>query len=138
MRARDYILNNFWLKVFSLIMAGMIWFAVQSALQGDNRFSQNPFYPLETREYTKTIAVVARAEDSKKYKIDPPEARVTVRGNKAIFRNLKISDLQVYVDLTESTASHGPQPVRVNLSRLGATQIEVRPQFVTVETEKGK
>jgi YbbR domain-containing protein len=138
MRLRDYILNNFWLKVFSLIMAGMIWFAVQSALQGDNRFPQNPFHPLETREFTKTVAVVARPEDRQSYKITPPEARVTVRGNKAVFRRLKLSDIQVYVDLTEAAPTVGPHPIRVNVTRLGASQVEVRPQFATVETDKGK
>lgn len=138
MRLRDYILNNFWLKVFSLIMAGMIWFAVQSALQGDTRFPQNPFHPLEAREYTKTIAVVSRPEEGKTFKINPPEARVTLRGNNALFKRLKLSDIQVYVDVTEPPGPSGMYQVRANVTRMGATQVEVRPQFATVDLDKGK
>ncbi|MDB6033355.1 MAG: YbbR family protein [Verrucomicrobiales bacterium] len=138
MRLRDYILNNFWLKVFSMIMAGMIWFAVRSNLQGDGgRTPQNPFHPSETREYTRPIAIATRLENQQAFKVAPIEARVTVRGDRIFFRRLKASDIQVYVDLTEISQMHGAYPVRVNLTRAGANYIDVRPQYAQVEPDKG-
>jgi len=45
MPARDLILNNFWLKTFSLVLAVMIWLAIRSNIRTEMSGSQNPFRP---------------------------------------------------------------------------------------------
>ena len=42
MPLRPFIIENLWLKIFSLILAMLIWFAIQST-QSDYRFPQGLF-----------------------------------------------------------------------------------------------
>jgi len=136
MRLRDKILNNFWLKVFSLLMATMIWFAVQSNLAGDTRQLQNPFHAAEARDFVRPVVVTTSATNQAMFKINPSEVRVTLRVERGAAKLLKASDIQAYVDLTETTQFHGSFPIKINAPRRGISQVDVWPQYAHVEPEK--
>jgi hypothetical protein len=58
MAFRDYILDRFWLKLFSFILATLIWFTVQSKTQTPFRFATNPFRTKETREISRPVRLI--------------------------------------------------------------------------------
>ena len=45
-----YILNNFWLKIFSLILACLIWFAIQSNQSGFKQQFQRIVFRMQNKE----------------------------------------------------------------------------------------
>jgi len=49
---------------------------------------------------------------------------------------VKASDIQAYVDLTETTQFHGSFPIKINAPRRGISQVDVWPQYAHVEPEK--
>ena len=61
MSLREHILNNFGLKILSLLLATLIWFAIHSNLQVDSRFPQNLFHLVQAREFRVPIALLTRA-----------------------------------------------------------------------------
>jgi YbbR domain-containing protein len=136
MRLRDSILNNFWLKVFSLLMATMIWFAVQSNLPADTRQLQNPFHGAEMRDFVRPVAVTTSATNQIVFRINPSEVRVTLRAERGASKHLKASDIQAYVDLTEAKELHGTFPIKINAPRQGISEVVVWPQYAHVEPEK--
>src|ERR1041384_4756914 len=102
MALRDYILNNFRLKVFSLLMAIALWISIQSNLPGDARFPQNPFRQMESREFVKTLLVTTTPANQQAFKIDPPQVRVTVRADRTLLKSVHGSEIEAYVDLSSS------------------------------------
>src|SRR5260370_8642364 len=59
MSLRDYILKNFWLKVFSVALAAFIWVVIESSLRVEKLDMKMPFLPfrsLETHAYRLPVA----------------------------------------------------------------------------------
>jgi len=136
MKLRDAILNNFWLKVFSLLMATMIWFAVQSNLPADTRNLQNPFQSFEARDLVRPVVITTSASNQTVFSINPSEVRVTFRVDKTISKRLKATDIQAYIDLTDPRQVNGTFPIKINAPRRGISDIDVWPQNAHVEPEK--
>ncbi len=137
MSLRDKILHNFWLKVFSVILAMMIWFAIQSNLQTEAKFPQSPFRPVETRDFRRPIAISTSATNQLVFKIEPSHVSVKIRGDRSFVRKLNLSDIQVYVDLTDVRDVHGSFPIQVHVPR-EVGLYEVWPSRVHVETASPK
>lgn len=120
--------------MFSLVMAMMIWFAVQSSVQSGLRAPQNPFRQLETHEFRKTVSVIAPATNQMTFLIEPHEVRVSISAEKSLFRKFSSDDIQVYVDLTDLTFTHGEFPLKVLASK-PISQWVVSPDRVMVKAE---
>ncbi len=64
MSFRDYILKNFWLKVFSVALAAFIWVVIESGLRVEKWDMKMPFLPFrsqETHAYRLPVAVLANS-----------------------------------------------------------------------------
>jgi YbbR domain-containing protein len=117
-------------------MSTMIWFAVQSNLPADTRQLQNPFHAAEVRDFVRPVVVTASATNQMVFRINPSEVRVTLHAERGASKRLKASDIQAYVDLTETTQFHGTFPIKINAPRAGISQVEVWPEYAHVEPEK--
>lgn len=100
MSARDAILQNFWLKLFSLVLATMIWFAIygaQNNLRGDR-----PVLGTVTRKIAQVpITVMKSAADLRAFRVEPSQIEVTVRGPIAEVQALTARQLEVFINLTD-------------------------------------
>lgn len=132
MSLRDQILNNFWLKILSLLLATLIWFAIHSNLQLEYRFPQNLFRPVQTREFRVPIALLTRAASSQAFSLSPREATIKVRGDEAVLKALAASDIQPFVKLTDVPVLEGSFLIEVNVPRSVKLQ-EVLPTHAHVE-----
>jgi YbbR domain-containing protein len=133
MAFRDFILDRFWLKLFSFILATLIWFTV-SNVQTETRVTFNPFRPAKTREVYRAVRLSTLPTNRRFFEVDPPEVRIVVRGSAESLDRLSSSDLQPFVNLTDPPETAGSYPVEVR--RLPATLnlhvVAVTPQMVMV------
>ena len=108
MSARDAILQNFWLKLFSLVLATMIWFAIYGA---QNQLPLRPDRPLlgtTTREFRQVpITVMKAAADLRAFRVEPNVLDVTVSGPLAKVQALTPHQLEVFINLTDVSDTVG-------------------------------
>ena len=110
MPLRDYILNNFWYKVFSLVLATWIWFVVQY-----NQAGLPPAGGGKPREFRRPIMVLTSATNLWPLRVEPSVVEVNVRGELAALDKLTPEDIQVYVKLTDMPDPTGSFGVEVQL-----------------------
>src|SRR5215204_6161038 len=100
MAFRDYILDRFWLKLFSFILATLIWFTVHN-IQSETRITTNPFQRVETRDYERTVRLVTMPNNRRTFNVVPVQVRVTVKANSSVLDKIRTSDLQPNIVLTD-------------------------------------
>jgi YbbR domain-containing protein len=133
MAFRDYILDRFWLKLFSFILATLIWFTVQSKVQTPFRFATNPFRTKETREISRPVRLVMLPTTNRRFKPERYEVRITIRGNPAILDRLNPGDIEAQINLTDATDSAASYTVKAMNIPPGIHVIEIVPPMVMVE-----
>jgi YbbR domain-containing protein len=95
---RNLVFEDLWLKLFSLVLAILIWltvtFASKKEIGTENRvFSNLP------------VAVLASAEDVHNFKVSPHDVEITVRGDPTTLQSLQSKDIRALVDLTGVTVA---------------------------------
>ena len=133
MAFRDYILDRFWLKLFSFILATLIWFTVQSKVQTPFRFATNPFRTRETREISRPVRLVTLPTTRRFFTPDRVEVRITIRGNPAVLDRLEPGEVEAQVNLTDATDSAASYEVKARNIPPGIQVIETVPAMVMVE-----
>lgn len=107
MSTRDAILQNFWLKLFSLVLATMIWFAIFSA-------QKSPRWDWQRFDYTTVelkhvpVTVMKSARDLRSFRIEPATVDITLQGPRSKAPVLTPADLEVFINLSEATDTVGP------------------------------
>src|SRR5205085_552160 len=101
---QDLLFHDFWLKLFSLGLATLIWLTVYFAIRKEG--SPVPALSLRAEEQrtflnlpVKTL-VEPSAQGVRNIRISPLEAEVTVQGDSRILRDLQAKDIVVTVNLT--------------------------------------
>lgn len=100
MSARDAILQNFWLKLFSLVLATMIWFAIFGA-QNNLRPDRTALGAVTRKVERVPITVMKSAADLRAFRVEPSQIDVTVRGPIAEVQALTARQLEVFINLTD-------------------------------------
>lgn len=132
MAFRDYILDRFWLKLFSFILAALIWFTVTN-VQTEPRFASNPFRPVDSQEISRVVRLATLPTTRRFFKIEPVEVRITVRGNTSALNQLGPNDIEAFVNLTDALDSAASYEVEVkNIPRNLRVQ-DITPRMVMVE-----
>jgi YbbR domain-containing protein len=128
---RDLLLKNRWQKAFSVLLASLIWFAVQS----DNSLIRTiPGLSGATRTFSKVpVGVLTRPEDSGRYKVTPASVEVVLQGDAPALAKLETRDVEAYVNLGAGLGATG-QSITVHVRFPGPAQLAwVTPAEVTVE-----
>ena len=134
MAFRDYILDRFWLKLFSFILATLIWFTVTSDIRTDPfRGAGSLFGSRNTREITRPVRLVTSPSTRRFFKIQPVEVLITLRGNATILDGLNLSDVQAYVNLTDPVDSAASYDVKVETPSAKVRVEGIVPSQVMVE-----
>src|SRR5437868_3842641 len=126
---RHLIFHDFWLKLFSLVLAGLIWFTIHFASQRE--VSPLVFTANERKFSNLPVMVMFAAEDVHSYKVKPSEVAVTVQGEAKILRNLQSKDIRVIVDLTGIEAAHLRKRIEIT-PPAGVTHAHADPAEVEV------
>jgi len=122
---RDLIVKDFWLKLFSVAVAVLIWVTVSIAIQQENAVNSRTFSDLP-------VLVVSSAADVHEFKVQPSRVEVEVRGPPSVLSKLTEKDVRVTVDLTSvESAQHSRKRVDVSTPP-GVTLVRVFPADVDV------
>lgn len=129
MSAREAILQNFWLKFFSLVLATMIWFAIAGAKLN------LPGLGTTTRKIESVpITVMQSASDFRAFRVDPSHIDVTVRGPIAEVQALTRRQLEVFINLSDVNDSVGQTkkilvhtPAGIALEHVSHTEARIAP-----------
>jgi hypothetical protein len=134
MSIRQIILQNFWLKALSCVIALLIWLVVQTQITGGNLALVFQPRTADTRSYDLQLHLLKTANDGRIIRIVPSFIHVTVQGEKVLLRNLEAKDLRAYVDLagTELVNPNDQVVVRVDLPD-GVNLKEVKPDKVRAD-----
>jgi|SRR3954447_1482432 len=135
---RELILNNFWLKTFSLVLAVMIWLAIRGNIRNDGLNSQNPFRLPSKDQFARPITLKVAASDRQAYIVEPPSVTVKVNGESAALNKLNPNDIRVYVNLTDVINPQGAFPVIVEGLPRNITLQQYWPSHVHVEPAKAQ
>lgn len=130
----NLIFRDFWLKLFSVALASLIWVTVNIAIQ--NQIAPVTSLPLlkpERRTFSNLpVVVMSSAEDTRTAHVNPKEVEVTVEGEPKVVKSLYSRDIRVVVDLTGVEAAHDMRKKIEVSAPAGVTHITVDPQEVQV------
>ena len=130
---RSLIFHDFWLKLFSLALAVLIWLTISFAI----REKVSPIEPLTLSGTPITfhnlpVMVMTSASDARNFKVIPNEVEVTVQGAASTLQRLQSKDIRAIVDLSGIRAA-GDLGARVEVSTPpGVTFVRVQPREVRV------
>ena len=102
---RDLILKDFWLKLFSLALAALIWFTVSVAIRNETALN-NGLAGAPPRTFSLRVNPMSATADVRGFRVNPEFAEVTVRGELGNSENLQAKDIHVLVDLTGIEPAH--------------------------------
>src|ERR1043165_7967880 len=129
---RHLVFHDFWLKLFSLVLAVLIWCVVYFASQKGNT-ADGPL-SLTAKERTFfhiPVMVMFSAEEVRSSKIAPNQVDVTLLGDGKFLQTIQSKDIRVMVDLNGIEAAHLLKRVEVDPPP-GITRFRVTPQEVDV------
>jgi YbbR domain-containing protein len=98
---RQLFFADFWLKLFSLALAVLIWLTVSFAVQKDpSPLASLVVYP-HPRTFSKIPVVpMSGSQDVSDIKVIPAAVEVTIQGERTLVGQISSSDIHVSVDLT--------------------------------------
>jgi len=127
MAARDYVLNNFGWKLASVVVAILIWMTINSNLENPETHSSS------TLSRHLPVMVKKAPWDVRGFVLTPAEAEVTIRAEERVLDNLKMSDVDVSVNLTDVTDARSFRKKVVVRTPLNVAVTKVEPEEVAVE-----
>ena len=127
---RDFFRHNLWQKIFSLILAVLIWFTVNAEISLGRGFGVSD----DVRQTFNhmTVDVLRNPRVPERFTIDPPEVTVTISGSPAAVRGVSREALEVYVNMVETEVVAG-FPHKVNVRAPSSVQVETSPKLVRVQ-----
>ena len=133
---RDLIFKDFWLKLFSLALAVLIWLTVYffaKDREGAPIARGLPILPEPRRVYRELpVMVMSSAADVRSFRVIPSTVHVTVEGDAKRLDGIPERDIHVIVDLTGIEAAKGLRK-RIEVSTpAGIRLVAVDPPEVEV------
>ena len=86
---RRYVLHNFWLKVFSLLAASALWYAVAREPTAEIAFT----VPIEFQHVPDNMEIASERV---------PDAQIRIRGPQRLIREVAASQIHPVIDLSRS------------------------------------
>jgi hypothetical protein len=122
---RNLVLEDIWLKLFSLALAVLIWLTVTFASQKEAGTTPRVFFNLPVKVFSST-------EDVRNFKVSPNGVIVTVQGDAKTVQDLQNKDIRAMVDLTGVAVARDLHK-RVEIAvPAGVTCMRVVPEEVQV------
>lgn len=130
---RNLIVHDFWLKLFSLALAVLIWLTVWKVFLAKDFSPTDPFSHLGEQTYFNVPVLVKQAAaDVREVQVNPSAVQITVQGDRKQLQNLDVRQIQAEVDLTGIESARGLTkqlevvlPSGITYTRIVPNQVEV-------------
>ena len=130
---RRLFFDDFWLKLFSLVLAVLIWITISLAIQKEVSPAKVLTTPSEEQTFSNLpVVVMSSASDVHDFKVSPKTAAVTLRGDPKVLEHIQPQDIRVIVDLTGIEAARFLRKRIEVFPRPGVTLVRVEPDEVQV------
>jgi len=130
---RQFLFRDFWLKLFSLVLAVLIWLTVSFAIRKDVSPVAALAGPIvEQTYYNIPVRIIFSAADVRSVKVNPSEVEIKVRGETRLLQGLKPDNIRAVVDLTGIEAARGLRKRIEITTPAGVTFVQVVPDQVEV------
>jgi hypothetical protein len=134
MQLRAIILNNVWLKFWSIALATVVWMAIHYSIEHDFGLKESDVKHLVPQKYENVrVEVITPPDDRRVFKVSPRRVSVVALGEESILHAVTTKDILVHADLSEFT---GPRPTEIELhadAPRSMTILAIVPSTVTVE-----
>jgi CDP-glycerol glycerophosphotransferase (TagB/SpsB family) len=118
MTLRHLILHNFWLKLFSIVMATVIWLGIHYSIHEEMNINQS----LRSEYIRVPVSIKTTVGDKRVFRITPDEVVVTAVGEDDALLRATRKDIRVNLDLTDFNAT---QPTSKQLMAEAPPDIKV-------------
>src|SRR5690349_20247250 len=132
---RNLVVEDFWLKLFSFVLAVLTWFTVNGMANQKESIGMGSLslVPPERRVLSNLpVMILSSAEDVRSFRVSPKEVDVTVQGDPGVLKDLQIKEVRVSVDLTGIQAAQDLHKRIEVATPPGVTSIRVEPAEVQV------
>ncbi|HWD94260.1 MAG TPA: CdaR family protein [Verrucomicrobiae bacterium] len=129
---RNLVVKDFWLKLFSLVLAILIWLTVQFSISKE----VSPLAALIGRAVDEKVLAVpldVPPVDGRTVTVDPAQVQVTLRGDPKLLKSIGAEDIRAIVDLSGVEAADGLSrrvqlilPPGISYTQLTPDAVEVR------------
>jgi YbbR domain-containing protein len=129
---RNLVIKDFWLKLFSLALAILIWLTVQFSMNKE----VSPWSALIGRaadETVLTVPVRVPSMDARAVSVEPAAVQITLRGDPKLLKSLSGEDIRAQVDLAGIESANGLRrridvilPAGISYTHLAPDEVEVR------------
>jgi len=130
MSLRSLIFDQIWLKLFSVVLATLIWLAVWANLGGER-------VARLTRTFMNRPILTLCESELPPLKVMPDKATVTVRGPADLIQNMEDKDISVFVRVVDPKQPMGDLPVQVHVPA-GASLALVTPMTAQIRSAPPK
>jgi hypothetical protein len=127
MSFRSLVFDHVWLKLFSLVLATLIWLAVWAGLPRKSGLETTRIF------VGRPIQLLAASPDHPRVVLTPDRATVTVRGPEDLLQGLKDDDVDAFVRLPDKRQFSGSLPLHVHVPA-GASVAAVAPVTTQVNS----
>lgn len=128
---RSLLVEHFWLKLFSLLLATLVWLAVHSNIDRQTVSQESNAREATTNFFARPILILTDSGSHSPVKVDPPTVDVALRGRAADLSKVDPLDLRAFVRIPDRADFDGTVPVFVQLPR-DISLIMVSPSIVRV------
>jgi len=130
---RELFFHDFWLKLFSLALAVLIWLTVAFAIKKEGSPVVALTVPLQEMAFSNLpVVVMSSAQDVRSIRVSPSQVEVTVQGEGKTLRGVQAKDIRVIVDLTDIEEAQGLKkrievstPPGISLVRVFPSEVQI-------------
>jgi hypothetical protein len=132
---RTLLFRDFWLKLFSLVLAVLIWLTISFAI-GKGASPTSALTSTNSQEqtyYNIPVYLMTTAADVRDFKVSPSVVAVKVRAEPRRLKDLQTKDIRAQIDLTGIEAAPRGLTKRIEVTTPGGiTFVQVVPDEVEV------
>ena len=132
---RTLLLHDFWLKLFSLVLAILIWLTISFAI-GRGVSPTTTLTSANSKEqtyYNIPVYLMSTAADVRDFKVSPNVVAVKVRGESRRLKDLQAKEIRALIDLSGIEAAPRGLAKRIEVTTpAGITFVQVIPDEVEV------
>lgn len=129
---RNLFIANFWLKLFSLLLAILVWFMVSSIKDASPAWARVGRAEEQTYFNIPIVLEVSAAAEAHSFQVQPTEVQVTVRGQRGLLRQLHATDIRAIIDVTGIESAHNLRKEITVTAPPGITVAHVVPEKADV------
>jgi YbbR domain-containing protein len=133
MRWRNLLLENLWLKLTALLLASLVWFAVNTHLTGYSAWPLALVPADARREFpSRPVLVLRLPTDHRLFDVEPAAVKVIVGGRLVRLRQLEEGEVNVFVRVPNLADASTEMPLVVQVPK-DVNVIRTEPAAVRVK-----